>query len=81
MKHNTNCLDGMACPKCKSEGPFKIWITRCVQIYVSDEGVYDESGGDSEWEEGDTTECLECHHVGTVETFTLPIEAEALNAC
>ena len=29
---NTNILEGMACPQCGSEGPFKIWAE--VQVHL-----------------------------------------------
>lgn len=37
---NTNCLAGMKCPRCNSEGPFKIAVS--IMAMVHDSGV---SGG------------------------------------
>lgn len=57
---NTNCLAGMACPKCKSEGPFKITCT--TYATVADKGVIDVL--DFQWGDDDNCECVECGHVG-----------------
>jgi hypothetical protein len=62
---NTNCLDGMKCPKCGSEGPFKIAGT--ALFTVSDEGT--EEYGDVEWDNNSYCHCPECDLDGIVYSF------------
>jgi hypothetical protein len=63
---NTNCLEGMMCPECGSEEPFRIVVTMTVLMY--DAGSEDDPmGGDQEW--GDSCECHACGHAGTVKDF------------
>ena len=71
---NTNCLKGMACPKCNSEGPFGIEITLVVEF--SDDGSDPFPEGDSEWDDESYCECRSCSFSGTVGDFT-PGGAEA----
>lgn len=63
---NTNCLEGMACPKCQSEGPF--WINAKLDILMHDDG-HDTDGGDTEWDGESACTCKECQHGGTVADF------------
>jgi hypothetical protein len=65
---NKNCLAGMACPNCKSEGPFT--IAAQVMVLVADDGTED-IGGDYEWTETATCICKACGHIETVKDFTL----------
>lgn len=62
---NTNCLEGMACPKCGSEGPFKIVITAWALMF--DDGI--EETDESEWDDESPCICHECNHLGTVKDF------------
>jgi hypothetical protein len=63
---NTNCLEGVKCPNCLSDGPFRIAARIMVTVY--DNGTEDE-GGDYEWD-GDTfCECCECRHAAKVKDF------------
>ena len=65
---NTNILEGMRCPQCGSEGPFRI---RCqVLVLMDDDGTLDDLGG-SEWEDDSLCECDECDHSGTVKDYTI----------
>lgn len=59
---NTNCLDGMQCPDCKSTGPFKISATALFTI--GDDGT--EDFGDIEYDAGSYCVCPECDHDGIV---------------
>ena len=70
---NTNCLEGMQCPECKSDGPFRIAAT--VLVLVEDDGVADDLSG-SEWSDDGLCECDECDHSGTVKDFIIK-ETEA----
>ena len=64
---NSNCLEGMACPKCGSEGPFKITVV--ASALICDEGVLETTNHD--WEDMDYCGCDECHHHGTVGDFKI----------
>ena len=68
---NTNCLQGMKCPKCDSEGPFEIEISSI--FLVSDEGV-GEQLGDNEWTLQSYCGCRDCPHFGTVGSFKIKKE-------
>ena len=63
---NTNCLEGVACPKCESLGPFGIG-THCSAI-VHDDGI--EETSDHEWDKDSPITCQECDHYGKVSDFT-----------
>ena len=54
---NTNCLDGMKCPKCGSLEPFGIEVT--MMVTMSDDGT--EDYGNSEWDDNAYCECRACH--------------------
>jgi hypothetical protein len=62
---NTNCLEGMACPECKSLGPFKIAVTSMAT--VTDDGT--DEFEDIEWDDGSYCRCIECENDGIVENF------------
>lgn len=64
---NENCLQGFRCPSCESEGPFKIEARVLVTVY--DDGT-DDSGSDTEWDDGSYCECFNCGKRGTVKDFT-----------
>lgn len=66
---NTNVLEGMRCPKCGSEEPFRINIS--MDAEVSDNGTDVNSHMDIEWEDGSRCECLACDHVGSVREFEI----------
>ena len=64
---NTNCLAGIRCPSCGSEGPFIVEVT--VQVVMSDEGSeYGE--GDLHWDEESYMRCVECDADGTAADFS-----------
>jgi hypothetical protein len=64
---NTNCLEGMQCPECKSYGPFCIDVLMTVTVY--DNGTEDD-GGDTEWDENSRCICPQCDYAATVAEFT-----------
>jgi hypothetical protein len=72
---NTNCLDAMQCPNCRSFEPFKIAVKTIMKVF--DNGTDDH--GDTEWDADSYCECCECGFFATVADFskTSP-EAEAL---
>ena len=55
---NTNCLAGLACPKCGNDAMF--YIKSATLAVVTDEGA--ETFGDVHWDSASTTECPECQH-------------------
>jgi hypothetical protein len=53
---NTNCLAGLACPKCGSFGPFSI---DCQAYFdVHDDGT--DNARDVRWDKNSTTVCQTC---------------------
>lgn len=64
---NTNCLQGMQCPECESEGPFRIVAEATFE--VCDDGT--EPIGDVEWDDDAHCQCAMCSHSGTVADFSL----------
>src|SRR5208282_1322179 len=63
---NTNCLEGMKCPKCGSLEPFKIEISTLVKIF--DDGTDDDLGNHS-WGDNSYCECCECAYAATAGDF------------
>lgn len=64
---NTNCLAGMACPGCKSFGPFIIVVT--TPATVTDEGIEEYGHGHVDWDDKSNCHCVECDHNATVADF------------
>jgi len=67
---NENCLAGMVCPKCGSEGPFDIISTSIATVH--DDGV--EHHRQVEWENTSPIYCCACDESGTVGTFTAEVD-------
>lgn len=67
MNPNSNCLEGMRCPKCGDYGPFS--IRAGVTVTVSDEGT-DDDGMDYEWFNDAACRCIACDHSATIADFT-----------
>lgn len=63
---NTNCLQGIRCPNCRSEGPFSILVTAWAR--VCDDGVDDTT--DHVWDAGSAIICVACSTAGTIRHFT-----------
>lgn len=73
---NTNCLEGIRCPKCSQEDRFK--ITALITCVVTDDGS--EPIGDHEWDGESSTHCPECGFNGTLKNFRkLPPDPEGMN--
>lgn len=70
---NTNCLEGIRCPKCGSYEPFYIGPVD-VTLTVFDDGT--EHTGDAEWDDDTDIICRECQHSGIVSEFKLGLESE-----
>ena len=66
---NTNCLEGIQCPECKSEGPFVIEVS--ATVLMSDDG-WDEHVSDPTWEDTAYCRCDDCDYVGKVADFKQP---------
>jgi len=69
---NTNCLEGIACPKCGNDS--RIYIEAKTLAVVMDDGA--ETFGHMEWDGDSYTECPECGHRGTLAEFRIPPEQE-----
>lgn len=65
---NENCLEGMRCPSCGSEGPFTIAVNTLST--VSDDGTEDFT--DVEWGDGSRIWCQACEWNGVVVETRLP---------
>ena len=65
---NTNCLDGLRCPRCKQREA--IYIQALREVRVTDAGTDDE-GGDWEWNDDSACRCADdrCAFSGTVRDF------------
>jgi predicted nucleic-acid-binding Zn-ribbon protein len=65
---NTNCLEGIKCPKCGNEDSFAVdvkgWAT------ITDDGLG--SVMDADWEEDADTVCSICSHQGPWSEFIIP---------
>lgn len=59
---NTNCLEGMRCPNCKSPGPFNIWGK--AYFHVHDDGCSEFE--ELCWEENSNAHCPGCDWNGKV---------------
>lgn len=64
---NENCLKGFHCPKCGSEGPFR--IAGSAWFDVVDDGV--EATTEVEWDTASVCICIACGFDATVGGFTL----------
>ncbi len=63
---NSNILAGMACPQCKSEGPF--YISCSLSAKVTDDEC-DTTGSDAEWDNDSACVCDNCSCSGIVRDF------------
>lgn len=69
---NTNCLEGLQCPKCKQEDELLVQVREWVSL--SDDGTdpyadsVDNMGG-PEWEDTSPTICPECKFTGPMKKF------------
>jgi hypothetical protein len=70
---NTNCLEGIRCPRCGYDNDF--YIECRVVMHVTDEGT-DSGNGDCEWDDESRCSCPNetCEYTGTLAHFrTNPI--------
>ena len=65
---NTNCLDGMRCPKCQHLEPFSISVHLMVDMW--DDGSEGPSS-DMEWDGDSTCMCVACRFTGKVYDFQI----------
>lgn len=63
---NENCLKGIACPICSSEGPFDITAVSTFVMY----DMGSEGHGDIEYDENARCRCRKCGNIGAVKDFT-----------
>ena len=64
MTVNTNCLQGMRCPKCGQNNCFIITATRHCQIHLYEDGTDESTYGSVEWEDNAPASCAECDWAG-----------------
>ncbi len=65
---NENCLEGLWCPNCGSDGPFEIHVKAWVKVYDDGTGAY----SDVAWLDSDNIVCCCCHHGAIVADFREP---------
>lgn len=65
---NTNCLLGIQCPHCKSEGPF--WISVETNVLMNDDGWTETCGDSDDWGSWSYIRCDSCDEAGTVREFS-----------
>ena len=63
---NNNCLEGIKCPKCGSEGPFIVEVR--VQVLMHDEGSED-CNSDNHWDGNSYMRCYMCDADGLAKDF------------
>jgi len=66
---NTNCLEGMRCPKCASHGPFRIAVK--VVVLMHDDGFYTDTMNDADWGSDAYCQCEQCGFTRDVLSFQL----------
>jgi hypothetical protein len=74
---NTNCLEGIRCPRCGYEDEFDIDAT-CT-VTVTDEGTSDR-GHDYEWGESNHCFCKQCCYGGELRTFKIENQIDYADA-
>lgn len=70
---NTNCLIGIKCPSCGSEGPFIIEVR--TQVLMYDNGSED-CDSDNHWDSLSYMRCYECDRDGQAREFFAPEKSE-----
>ena len=65
MSKNTNCLEGIQCPKCGQAEEFRVQATSVFELF--DEGTGDHS--DVEYDDDAWTLCPHCEYEGEMKTF------------
>jgi DNA-directed RNA polymerase subunit RPC12/RpoP len=59
-KKNSNCLEGIECPHCGSQGPFRVPVRVVGDAIVSDDGIEDLSRSETEFLDDIDWRCLDC---------------------
>lgn len=73
---NSNCLEGIRCPRCGSHEPFYIGPVEIV-LRVHDDGTEPTiAPGDAEWDDDTDIICEECRHSGIVSEFKPGLKSE-----
>ena len=67
---NENCLEGISCPECGSEGPFLIEVSRLVVVYDDGIDFYDKRCSGAEWGYNSYIKCFDCKHSGELKLFS-----------
>ena len=66
MSENTNCLEGLRCPKCKQDDKLLVWAVHCTA--VTDDGTNENDDTvknfDEEYGDKSDAECPECGWCG-----------------
>lgn len=63
---NTNCLEGIACPKCGADDAF--YLEAVIEVLVLDTGTEDQRG-DCIWDQDTPCCCAACDHRGRLDDF------------
>ena len=66
---NENCLAGMKCPSCGSEGPFEIEVVTMVTMHDDGSDDYHHKGRALDWGPHSACECGECGYSGQAHNF------------
>lgn len=67
MMSNNNCLEGLLCPNCGAEEPFRIYVEASCLVY--DDGTDDFT--EVEWGEDRSCQCVHCKKLGVVKDFRI----------
>jgi hypothetical protein len=65
---NTNCLEGLQCPECASDGP--MWMTVVARFLMYDDGA--EEHEDIELSDTGLCECAKCGYTDRADRFRVP---------
>ena len=68
MGKNTNCLEGVRCPKCEQDYKLLVWATLCVAMTDDGAAPYDDATrtpGETEYDDKSRVECPACEWRGT----------------
>ena len=57
---NSNCLEGIECPHCGSQGPFRVPVRVLGDAIVSDDGIEEIDRSETEFADGFDWRCLQC---------------------
>lgn len=66
-KENSNCLEGMRCPNCRSREPFAIYGKAWFKVYDDGSDTFESL----EWSSRASCRCEECGYLATVKAFQI----------